>query len=66
MARRRRNARSRGRSSEVAVKVVPSVVKLETKLGSATAEGSGIILDANGLILTNNHVVSVPDAGPNG
>jgi putative serine protease PepD len=55
-----------GSVEDVAAKVVPSVVKLETKLGGATAEGSGIILDANGLILTNNHVVSVPDAGPNG
>ena len=55
-----------GSVEQVAAKVVPSVVKLETKLGSENAEGSGIILDANGLILTNNHVVSVPDAGPNG
>jgi len=55
-----------GSVEQVAAKVVPSVVKLETKLGSAVAEGSGIILDANGLILTNNHVVSVPDEGPNG
>jgi len=55
-----------GSVEQVATKVVPSVVKLETKLGSENAEGSGIILDANGLILTNNHVVSVPDAGPNG
>lgn len=55
-----------GSVEEVAAKVVPSVVKLETKLGRATAEGSGIILDANGLILTNNHVVTVPPAGRNG
>ena len=55
-----------GSVEEVAAKVVPSVVKLETRLGRATAEGSGIILDSGGLILTNNHVVSVPGAGPNG
>jgi putative serine protease PepD len=55
-----------GSVEQVAAKVVPSVVKLETKLGNATAEGSGIILDGNGLILTNSHVVSIPDAGPNG
>ena len=53
-----------GSVEQVAAKVVPSVVKLETKLGNGNAEGSGIILDANGLILTNNHVISVPDAGP--
>jgi putative serine protease PepD len=55
-----------GSVEQVAAKVVPSVVKLETKLGSAVAEGSGIILDSNGLILTNNHVVTLPDEGPNG
>ncbi len=55
-----------GSVENVAAKVVPSVVKLETKLGRATGEGSGIILTSDGLILTNNHVVSVPGAGPNG
>src|SRR6201998_2581818 len=55
-----------GSVEQVAAKVVPSVVKLETKQGSAIAEGSGIILDPNGLILTNNHVISLPDQGPNG
>ena len=55
-----------GSVEDVAAKVVPSVVKLETKLGRATGEGSGIILTSDGLILTNNHVVSVPGAGPNG
>ncbi|MGE5696605.1 MAG: S1C family serine protease [Candidatus Sericytochromatia bacterium] len=54
-----------GSVEEVAAKVVPSVVKLETKLGRANAEGSGIILTSDGLILTNNHVVAVPGAGPN-
>ena len=55
-----------GSVENVAAKVVPSVVKLETRLGRATGEGSGIILTSDGLILTNNHVVSVPGAGPNG
>jgi len=54
-----------GSAEEVAAKVVPSVVKLETKLGRATGEGSGIILSPDGLILTNNHVVSVPGIGQN-
>jgi putative serine protease PepD len=53
-----------GSVEQVAAKVVPSVVKLETKQGNKSAEGSGIILDSSGLILTNNHVVSVPNPGP--
>jgi len=58
-----------GSVEQVAAKVVPSVVKLETKMGRASEEGSGIILSADGLILTNSHVVSaVQDStgGPKG
>ena len=47
-----------GSVEQVASKVVPSVVKLETDLGRASEEGSGIILSSDGLILTNNHVVA--------
>jgi putative serine protease PepD len=46
-----------GSVEQVAAKVVPSVVKLETDMGRASEEGSGIILSTDGLILTNNHVV---------
>ncbi len=55
-----------GSVEQVAAKVVPSVVKLETKMGRASEEGSGIILSADGLILTNNHVVSAVKGGPGG
>ncbi|WP_421844424.1 trypsin-like peptidase domain-containing protein [Mycobacterium sp.] len=47
-----------GSVEQVAAKVVPSVVMLETDLGRQSEEGSGIVLSADGLIMTNNHVVA--------
>jgi putative serine protease PepD len=47
-----------GSVEQVAAKVVPSVVMLETDLGRQSEEGSGIVLSTDGLILTNNHVVA--------
>ncbi|WP_082956575.1 MULTISPECIES: S1C family serine protease [unclassified Mycobacterium] len=57
-----------GSVEQVAAKVVPSVVMLETDLGRQSEEGSGIILSADGLILTNNHVVAAAakPGGPGG
>jgi len=57
-----------GSVEQVAAKVVPSVVKLETELGRQSEEGSGIILSQDGLILTNNHVVAAAkdEGGPAG
>ena len=58
-----------GSVEQVAAKVVPSVVMLETDLGRQSEEGSGIVLSADGLILTNNHVVATaatPPKGPGG
>jgi putative serine protease PepD len=52
-----------GSVEQVAAKVVPSVVKLETKMGRASEEGSGIVLSEDGLILTNSHVVSAAKGG---
>ncbi len=53
-----------GSVEQVAAKVVPSVVKLETDMGQQTEEGSGIILSSDGLILTNSHVVAAAKGGP--
>jgi putative serine protease PepD len=55
-----------GSIEQVAAKVVPSVVKLEVDMGRASEEGSGVILSSDGLILTNNHVVSAAKEGGGG
>ncbi|HYR15882.1 MAG TPA: S1C family serine protease, partial [Mycobacterium sp.] len=55
-----------GTVEQVAAKVVPSVVKLEVDLGKQSEEGSGIILSTDGLIMTNNHVVSASKDTPGG
>jgi putative serine protease PepD len=43
---------------EVAAAVEPSVVSVKVQAGQSSGEGSGVILDTSGRILTNNHVVS--------
>jgi putative serine protease PepD len=41
----------------VAARVLPSVVQLRVEGPTATGEGSAMVLSADGLLLTNNHVV---------
>jgi putative serine protease PepD len=53
-----------GSVEKVASSVLPSVVKINVTGSSGSGSGSGIILRADGTILTNNHVVSV--AGDSG
>jgi putative serine protease PepD len=44
--------------SAVVAKVLPSVVQVNVTMANGEAVGSGVVLDANGRILTNNHVVA--------
>jgi hypothetical protein len=50
--------------AEVAAAVSPSVVAITVQAGGQEAEGSGVVLSADGAILTNNHVVQALGSGP--
>ncbi|MDN5686819.1 MAG: trypsin-like peptidase domain-containing protein [Brachybacterium sp.] len=43
--------------ASVAEQVSPSAVAIEVSTGGGTAQGTGVMLDEDGSILTNNHVV---------
>ena len=46
-----------GTVAAAAAKIQPSVVTISVQAGSSGGVGSGVVLDADGHILTNNHVV---------
>jgi putative serine protease PepD len=48
----------------VAATVLPSVVALEVTAGGGSGSGSGVVIDASGLILTNDHVVTLGGQAP--
>lgn len=52
-----------GSVEAVAQEVLPSVVKIDVAGAEGTGSGSGIVLTADGTILTNSHVVEVAEDG---
>ncbi|MFT4201764.1 trypsin-like peptidase domain-containing protein [Gordonia sp. (in: high G+C Gram-positive bacteria)] len=52
-----------GSVQDVAAKTLPSVVSIMATIGNQSGEGSGVVLNADGTILTNNHVVALGTRG---
>ncbi|SHK91873.1 serine protease, S1-C subfamily, contains C-terminal PDZ domain [Pseudonocardia thermophila] len=47
-----------GSVADIARRVVPAVISIETRVGTTGGTGSGVVIDPAGYVLTNNHVVS--------
>jgi putative serine protease PepD len=52
-----------GSVASVAAQVLPSVVQIKVTTSDGQATGSGFVIDASGLLVTNNHVVSGAQGG---
>jgi S1-C subfamily serine protease len=50
--------RPAGSVADIAKRVVPAVISIETRVGTSGGTGSGVVIDPAGYVLTNNHVVS--------
>jgi S1-C subfamily serine protease len=51
--------RPAGTVASVAQRLVPAVVSVDVQVGGQGSTGSGVVIDGNGYILTNNHVISM-------
>ncbi|MGH3629717.1 MAG: S1C family serine protease [Sciscionella sp.] len=47
-----------GSVADVAQKLLPTVIQLRYRVGQGEVSGSGVVFSADGLVLTNNHVVA--------
>ena len=47
-----------GSVADIAARTVPAVVSVEVRLGDQGGTGSGVVIDGEGYVLTNNHVVA--------
>ncbi len=55
--------REPGTIAGVAAQVLPSVVSVEVETGQGAGSGSGFVIDEDGLVLTNNHVIAAAAEG---
>jgi len=52
-----------GSVADIAARTVPAVVSLEVRVGEEAGTGSGIVIQNDGYVLTNNHVVAPAAVG---
>ena len=55
--------RPAGSVADIAARTVPAVVSLEVRVGEEAGTGSGVVIEGDGYVLTNNHVVAPAAAG---
>nr|WP_245819749.1 trypsin-like peptidase domain-containing protein [Rhodococcus yunnanensis] len=53
-----------GQVAKVADAVLPAVVSIQVTLGDNAGTGSGVVIDGDGYIVTNNHVISMAATNP--
>ena len=52
-----------GSIADIAQRVLPTVVSIEVRAAGGSGTGSGVVIDGDGYVLTNNHVISAVATG---